>query len=512
MPPQAVKDTFYKTFQSPDNYKKLIIKENNETVDKLRDIFKNNVWGLEAKAQELKKVNRAENKDNYNSWLNGVYLLDFRTKPKLKNISRKTFFNLGYKGDTTDRNELNYISHYKTWINQFFIEKQDIDNINWFCQNQNEVLLTLMTQRNARNNSLETLRKDLNLLLHFCKIAEADVEIINKFKVLNIALSLIHNLKEGENKLDENEEKKYIKYDDLIELQKKLYRDWEQAYEQQIITKKKDPGIRYKNIKALLLAMYTLFPPLRLEALGLRIVNSEADALKYDNAIYIKNRANIWVYLNTIKKQHKAIKYNLSDPIIKSFSGDNVDKLIEMIIESVKLYPREFMFINTDNNLYSEKGLQKMLYDLLPDKNLGVNAIRSIYASHYMPKINTNQAKRLAFLMRSSVSVLTGSYVKKSIDNQTVVIQPEPRAEVEIEIKNTPSKLRDRKAYLKAYYEQNKQKIIDSIKVTDKRSQNKRFVRELTEGVILWKNIRASTKEKYKLKFDEKTNKYTSDL
>jgi hypothetical protein len=53
---------------------------------------------------------------------------------------------------------------------------------------------------------------------------------------------------------------------------------------------------------------------------------------------------------------------------------------------------------------------------------------------------------------------LTGSYVKKTIDNQLVVIQPEPRVEVEAEIKNTPSKLRDRKAYLKTYYEQNKKK------------------------------------------------------
>ncbi len=127
MVPQIVKDDFHKTFQSPDNYKKLIIKD-NEITDKLRDIFKNNIWGLEEKTQELKKVNRAENKNFYNGWLNEVYLLDFKTKPKLKNINRKTIFNLGYKGETTDRNELNYISHFKTWVNQFFKDQEDIDN------------------------------------------------------------------------------------------------------------------------------------------------------------------------------------------------------------------------------------------------------------------------------------------------------------------------------------------------------------------------------------------------
>jgi hypothetical protein len=75
-----------------------------------------------------------------------------------------------------------------------------------------------------------------------------------------------------------------------------------------------------------------------------------------------------------------------------------------------------------------------------------------------MPKINTNQAKHVAFLMRSSVSVLTGSYLKKSNDSQQVTAQPEPiRAEIEEEKEKT-DKLRDGRAYLKTYYENNKKK------------------------------------------------------
>lgn len=511
MVPQIVKDDFYKTFQSPDNYKKLIIKD-DEIVDKLRHIFKNNVWGLEAKAQELKKVNKTENKNFYNSWLNEVYLLDYKTKPKLKPININDFFDLKYKSDgNTDRTEKNNISHFKTWVNQFFKDQDDLKNLNWFILNQNQVLLTLLTQRNARRNSLETLRKDINLLLHFLKIAEAGEEMINKYKLLNMSLSLINNLKEGENKLDDNEEKKFINYDDLIKLQKKLYKTWEKKYEDQLITKNKDPKIRYLNIKALLLSYYSLFPPLRLEPMTFKIVKSEAEALKHDNAILIKNTTNIWVYLNTTKKKHKPIKFNLNDDIIKSFSGDNVDNLINMIIESVKLYPREYLFINIDDEPYSEKGLQRMLTELLPNKNLGVNALRSIYASHFLPKINKNQIKRIAFLMRSSVSMLTTNYLKKNNEVQTTTQHPEPRDDVETEnIK--PEKLRDRKAYLKSYYEANKKKIIDSIKENDKKNYNNRFVRELNEGVILWKNIRASTKAKYKLEFDEKNNKYVSKI
>ena len=512
MVPQIVKDDFYKTFQSPDNYKKLIIKD-NETVDKLRHIFKNNVWGLEAKAQELKKVNKAENKNFYNSWLNEVYLLDYKTKPKLKTINIKDFFDLKYKSDgNTDRTEKNNISHFKTWVNQFFKDQEDLNNLAYFALNQNQVLLTLLTQRNARGNSLETLRKDINLLMHFLKLAEAGDEMINKYKVLNMSLSLIHNLKEGKNELDDNEEKKFINYDELIKLQQKLYKTWEKKYEEQLITKNKDPKIRLLNIRALLLSYYSLFPPLRLEPMTFKIVKNEAEALKHDNAILIKNTANIWVYLNTTKKMHKPIRYNLNDPIIRSFSGENVDNLINMIIESVKLYPREYLFINTDDKPYTEKGLQRMLTELLPNKNLGVNAIRSIYASYFLPKINTNTAKRVAFLMRSSVSVLTGSYLKKSDDNQTIKAQPEPiHAEIEEEIKKT-DKLRDRKEYLKTYYLNNKEKIIDSIKANDRTKYNVRHVRELNNGVILWENVRASTREKYKLEYNDKLKKYVSNM
>jgi hypothetical protein len=243
-----------------------------------------------------------------------------------------------------------------------------------------------------------------------------------------------------------------------------------------------------------------------------KIVKSEAEALEYDNAILIKNKENIFIFLNTIKKFHKPIHFNINDNIIRSFSGSNVDELIRMIIESINLYPRDHLFINTDGNLYSEKGLQRMLADLLPGKNLGVNSIRSIYASYWLPKINNNQAKHVAFLMRSSVSVLTGSYVKKTIDSQQVTTQPEttqPRAEIEEEKEKT-DKLRDRRAYLKAYYEANKEKIIDSIKVTDKAGYVKRFIRELENGIILWDKVRKSTKIKYKLKFEN--NKYSSDL
>jgi hypothetical protein len=87
-----------------------------------------------------------------------------------------------YNGNVdNDRNEANYKSHFKTWLNLFFPDQVGTKNLNWFIFNQNKVLFTLLNGRNERNNKLETVRKDINLLLHFLEIAAAPKEIITKY-------------------------------------------------------------------------------------------------------------------------------------------------------------------------------------------------------------------------------------------------------------------------------------------------------------------------------------------
>jgi hypothetical protein len=92
--------------------------------------------------------------------------------------------------------------------------------------------------------------------------------------------------------------------------------------------------------------------------------------------------------------------------------------LILIFLESVKLYPREYLFINNKSEQYTEKGLQKMLFELVPDKNIGINALRSNYTSHYLPKLNKNQIHRVAFLMRTSFNILSTNYLKKNEEEE----------------------------------------------------------------------------------------------
>ena len=410
--PENIKQDFYNKYSNTSNYKDLNIKK-NETTTHLKYLFNNNVWNLKESAHELGEKQVIEHNNFYNAFLSDVYLLDYKKQPKINEITLKDFYGYKFQEGKTTRNELNYINIFKSWVNNIFIEHNQDQNLNYFILKQNEVLLKLFEYRNKLNHSLETLRKDLNLLLKFLKIAVGErAEIVNKYKVINITLSKIYEYNQKSNKLTKIEETKFINYDELLKIRQLLYDDWEDTYEQAPLTKYKNPQLRIKNIKSLLLSLYLLFPPLRLEGFKLKVIKKEDEYKNNEASILIKDNNNIIIYLNEIKKGHKPIIYNLNDDVINTFSKKNVKILINNIIESLKEYPREYLFINSKNEQYKEDRLKKMLYDITKDKNIGVNALRSAYVSYYFNKLNKLQLERVAFLMRSSVGTLQNHYLK----------------------------------------------------------------------------------------------------
>ncbi len=65
-----------------------------------------------------------------------------------------------------------------------------------------------------KNNSLESLRKDLNFSLKILKLVAGErAEIVNKYKVININLSKIYEYSQKTNTLTLLEATKFINYD-----------------------------------------------------------------------------------------------------------------------------------------------------------------------------------------------------------------------------------------------------------------------------------------------------------
>ena len=352
------------------------------------------------------------------------------------------------------------------------------------------------------------------------KIAVGErVEIVNKYKIIQMALSKMHEQKEQQNELNEDEEQSFVPFKTLVELRNKIYQDWDEKYENTPLNKYKNPQLRIENIKALLLTFYICFPSSRNEGLNLEIVDSEKEAKTKEAAIYIKDKNNIWIYYNTIKKNHKPIEFNLNDAVIKSYSKKYVELLIDTIIESVNDYPRKYLFINTKNEPYAEKSLQRMLYDLMKDKNIGVNSLRSSYASYWLPRCNANQVQRMAYLMRTSAAMLYKNYLKKT--NEEPEEEEPPKTAPQTTTPNTIIKLtpeeitkykQDRRDYYKQYYETKKNVLLERAKENDKNKYWMRIVREIRQGKKDIDDMKPETIEKYKIEWDRKKNEYISLL
>ena len=143
--------------------------------------------------------------------------------------------------------------------------------------------------------------------------------------------------------------------------------------------------------------------------------------------------------MNTVKKKHEPIKINLNDPVIKSFSGVLVDVLINLIIESVDIFPREFLFINSKGDKASADTLNDYNKSFVPDLQLNINSFRSAYISYWLPKLNKIQKDRVVAYMRTSSKTTELNYFKQfETEEKEEIITNETKPEQETEIKIKP--------------------------------------------------------------------------
>ena len=539
--PDNIKQDFYLKYSDTKNYNDLAIKKNTTTTN-LKEIFNNNIWSLKNLAEELEKKQIIEHNNFYNAFLSDVYLLDFKKQPKLNVITIKDFYNYKFQDTKKDTTETGYITTFKAWVNNIFIDHKKDLNFNYFVLNHNDVFFKLFEYRNKEAQSMESLRKDVNLLMKILKLVVGErSEIVNKYKVININLSKIYEFGQKTNKLSKLEATKFINYEDLLKLRDDLYNDWENDFENTGLNKYKNNKLRIKNIKSLLLSFYLLFPPLRLEGFKLKVIKDEKDYKNNEASIFIKDKNNIIIYLNELKKDHKVIKYNLNDDVIKSFSKNNVNLLISNIIESLTEYPRESLFINSNNEQYTEDGLKKLLKTITKEKKVGVNSLRSAYITFYFPKINILKKDRIAFLMRSSVPTLEKHYLKnggvgdepepegptpepqqtiiKEVIKKNVDIKPLIKVEAVKQLKNNiltheeKQQYNDNKnTYLKKYYEEHKNDLLARANEHSKANYGQRLARELNQNKIFFENMRPATIEKWGIKYDAKNKIYIASV
>ncbi len=67
----------------------------NSIINNSEKINNNNIWNLKTQSEELNK--KIEYNGVYNGFINKVYLLDYKQKPKITSINKKIFMIINIK-------------------------------------------------------------------------------------------------------------------------------------------------------------------------------------------------------------------------------------------------------------------------------------------------------------------------------------------------------------------------------------------------------------------------------
>ena len=189
------------------------------------------------------------------------------------------------------------------------------------------------------------------LLRAACKINEVDL------KLKEIVYDLYRDLREksGDEQFENRMNKKQWTLEELISIMRNIN-----------MTDYKSTMIK------LLLAMYTINPPLRNDYYNVKINDSETLALSYGNSnnyIDLKNKI-LNVYCLKSKKFQKVLL---------------CDELIDIIKESLIVLPRDYLFTKKNGDNFSSAAslsvsLLNLLKEFMNDKHFSFNTFRHAYA------------------------------------------------------------------------------------------------------------------------------------
>lgn len=205
----------------------------------------------------------------------------------------------------------------------------------------------------------------------------------------------IHNDNEYKQCLDENEQKNYIKYEDLL-------------IKVNLLIDEYNENKNKKNImKLLLLSLYVLHPPLRNDYYNMKIIYNDYDDDTKNNFLLVSNN-NYYVIINNDKviKKHGRGEIPILNKIVKN---------ILTIYLSDYAYNHIYLFENNNNKPYTKRQIQYYINQMFKNDNktLTIYNLRSAYISNfYKNNLDILNRNILADKMRHSRQTAEVNYCK----------------------------------------------------------------------------------------------------
>ncbi len=418
---------------------------------KLLKLYSYGKWIIDDEPFTLKKKIEYAKK-NYistyggpNAWTEKLFLYD-NNNYDIK-ITLSSLLNGEYQKDQcSDKQHGNVINFIKKNI-----YKTDEDNLNWLLKNNIKILESLMEYRINNKQSISTFNNDLKMFARLFKIALGDNhDQYKKYSQLQTDLNSILIEKEtGKNTLNKYEKSKYIDFENLLEIRKKLENKWRSELDKNSIKSKSVWELHYKM---LLLSSYVLTPCVRTELMIVQIATKEEEMVDNIDYVYIPEELDKPVEYNfKICKKGKPV-----ERYIIGYNDESRIKLSNLFRESLLLYKRKWLFpmIKDIEKKSTIANVNQFLRTLIKGRSLGVNVIRSSYITWRNKNgVSYNDMKEDAIRLRNSVETQMKDYLKKVNTIKTDYVANT------IEIKDGVDALQKAKDYKKEYYKNNKEKI-----------------------------------------------------
>ena len=383
-----------------------------------------------------------------------------------------------------------------------FIQYKDNDDISWVIIYHRQLVAEILEYySNKEKKSLATIKSRFNAITRIFRITyeTKNYELYVKYSSCIIFLTRQFEADEFDNVLSEEEMKKFVTFNIVLNKQKELQKQFE-------LLRNKQSRIAYDlNQDLLLVSLYSLIPPLRLEPMTLKFTDKTQ---KEKDWIVIK-ADEVLMDLNEIKKKHSAILFRLTN---------DAPVLATILRESYELYPRESVF--THYKKYPDVSRQASTATLgerlnsifsYTNKRVGVNALRSSYVSYMNSEaikngkqLTVNQKEKIAHRMRTSRKYMDEAYLK-IFPAQQYQIKQEQASEIVVRPVSEDTPIERQNQRTKKYYYENKEKIL----AQQKEYQGQKSLYDKARAKILYylnsdldyhNKLKPATQQKYNFK------------
>lgn len=390
------------------------------------------------------------------------------------------------------KNQQNIVN---TWVNNAGIKGASSNSYNWIKRKHKavyEYILDSYKNLNTLKNHVNTLGQVLK------KLGKEDLYKIYSKEATELNKASVEQ--QEDQTISRDRKDNFVCFNDLV----KRREEYRELFEE-------NPQNNKLNTNYLILALYTLQPPIRMEYKDMQIVDEEPP--RDDRNYLYDNNGKYTVVINKDKVSGKYGQARFTLP----------NELNKIIRESLKQYPREFVLSTLRDGDYplGKQGFERLLKEMFQPKSVSIDLLRSAYITHFYrdPKVSLKQKKELASKMRHSVSIAEQAYKKIDVDCESAnreKLPPIPESSLAApKVKaQSPTKKKatfNLKEYMKAYREKNKEKYRKIANDYYKANRNEILKKKVLWNVNVAGNVVQPTKktiEKYNLTYDRKTHQW----